>query len=126
MTGPILAVAADPEDPTIRVALEIAAAMKERLVVLTPSGALLSPEFQTDAKQLGVDLEQIASGGPAADAWALRHLSVRSKERLRVVTRSQLPENALQLFSMLGGIPLLAVDPDRPERAIGSDKRGVR
>ena len=116
-TGPIMAVAADPGDPTIRVALEIAAALTERLVVLTRSGALLSPELQTDANQLGVHLEQIAFNGPPGDVSALRHLSARAKERLRVVTRSELPEDALRLFSMLGGVPLLAVKPARAERA---------
>ena len=125
-TGPIMAVAADPGDPTIRVALEIAAALTERLVVRTRSGALLSPELRTDANQLGVHLEQIAFNGPAGDVSVLRHLSARSKERLRVVTRSELPEDALRLFSMLGGVPLLAVEPDRAERAIDREKRGVR
>lgn len=125
-TGPIMAVAADPGDPTIRVALEIAAALQERLLVLTRSGALLSPKIQTDAKQLGVDLDQIAFSGPAAEASALRQLSARSKERIRVVTRSELPEDSLRLFSMLGGIPLLAIEPDRTERAIEREKRRAR
>jgi len=124
--GPIMAVAADPGDPTIRVALEIAAALQERLLVLTRSGALLSSKFQIDAKQLGVDLEQIAFSGPAADAPALRYLSARSKARMRVVTRSELPEDSLRLFSMLGGVPLLAIEPDRTERAIEREKRRAR
>lgn len=125
-TGPVMAIAAGPADPTIRVALEIASALTERLVVLTRSGALLSPELRTDANQLGVHLEQIAFNGPSGDVSVLRHLSARSKERLRVVTRSELPEDALRLFSMLGGVPLLAVKPDRAERAIEREQHEVR
>ncbi|HMK71662.1 MAG TPA: hypothetical protein VK442_11880 [Xanthobacteraceae bacterium] len=117
MTGPIMVFVADPEDPTIRVALEIAAAFKEALIVLTRSAVLLPPELHTDAKRFGVHLEQAAFSGPAAGGSALR-LSARTKERLRVVPRSELPEDALRLFSMLGGVPLLAIEPERVERAV--------
>lgn len=126
VTGPVMVVAAAPDDPTIGIALEIAAALKERLLVLTRPGTALSPESQINAQKLGVQLEQIAFSGPEVDASALRRVSALSKERLRIMARSELPEQAVQLFSMLGGVPLLAVEPDRIGRAIQREIRGVR
>jgi hypothetical protein len=109
-SGPILVVASGPDDVSIRVALEIAAALKERLIVVTRFGALPSADVLSDAKQLGVQVEQIAANGLVADMSSLAS-SPQVKERLRVVTRSSLPDDGPRLFSMLHGVPLLLVEP---------------
>ncbi len=107
--GPVMAVATGPEDTSIHVALEIAAAFKEQLIIVTRLGALVSAEILSDAKQLGVHVEQIAANGLVADAFALAPFLFRAKERLRVVTRSRVPDDAPRLFSTLQGVPLLVV-----------------
>jgi len=122
-SGPIMAVASGAEDASIRVALEIAAALNERLIVLTWPGALLSPEILADAEQLGVQVEQIAAGGAAANAPAPAPLSSRSKERLRVVTRSRRSDDAHRLFSTLHGVPLLVIEPEQAELAVEQEKQ---
>ncbi len=110
--GPIMALATGPDDASIRVALEIAGALKERLILVTRLGALLSAEILADAKRLGVQVERIAANEPVADARSLLLSSSRMKERLRVLTRSPLSDDVSRLFSMLHEVPLLVVQPD--------------
>lgn len=105
-SGPIMALAGGPEDASIRIALEIAAALKERLIVVAPPGMTLPPEIAADAQQLGVPVEQLAGD---ANAPSPLPSASRSRERLRVITRPLLGD-ASQLFSMLQGVPLLVLD----------------
>ncbi len=127
-SGPIMAVASGPEDTSIRVALEIAAALRERLIVLARPGVRLPPEILTDAEQLGVRVDEIAAGGTAANAPAPAPapLSSRSKERLRVVTRSRRPDDAHRLFATLHGVPLLVIEPERAEPAAEQENQQDR
>lgn len=111
VSGPIMAVASGPEDASIWVALEIAAALKERLIVVAPPGVRLSPEIAAAANELGVAVEQLAAGTTDSNALLSLPSSIRSQERLRVVAR-RLLDGAPKLFSMLHGVPLLAVDVD--------------
>jgi len=111
-SGPVLAVAESREHTSLRVALEIAAALKERLFIATGSSSLLPPEILAEAGELGVRVDQIAAGG--AEAGALVGLApARLKERLRVISRSRLPSDLNRLFAGLHGVPLLVVEPDR-------------
>lgn len=111
--GLIVAVASGAEDPSIGAALQIAAALKERLIVLTAADIRLPIEVAADAERLGVTVEQIAGGGVAADAWS-QLPGLRLQERLRVVSRDALTDDVGALFSSLQGIPLLVVDHGRP------------
>jgi hypothetical protein len=108
-SGPIMALAGGPEDPSIRIALEIAAALKERLIVVAPPGVPLPPDIAADAQQLAVPVEQLAGN---ANAPSPLPSSSRSGERLRVITRRLLGD-ASQLFSMLQGVPLLVLDSEQ-------------
>lgn len=111
-SGPVMALASKPKDASIRVALEIAAALKERLIVVAPAGTLLPPEIIAEAGQLGVAVEQLAGNATGARG-AVPLLSLfPSKERLRVIAR-RLMGAAPDLFSMLQGVPLLEVDTDQ-------------
>jgi hypothetical protein len=111
--GPIVTVAADLDDPGIRAALEIAAALKERLIIVTAADTRPPIKVLADAEQLGVQVEHIAGSGPSADASSLA-ASAPLRERLRVLTRSSvLTDDAARLFSSLQGIPLLVIEPSR-------------
>ncbi len=121
--GPVAAVAAGPEDPSIRVGLEIAAALDERLIIEIPLGAALPNEFLTDAEQLGVQLEQITATELGNRASAVALFSRRPRERLRVITCSWPSNDVARLFSTLHRIPLLIVHPDRAKIAAGQDRR---
>jgi hypothetical protein len=106
--GPILAVATGPDDPSIGIALKIAVASKEHLIVLTRPGVLLSPQVHTDAEYGGVRVEQVIDGSNRSMLGA--------RECLRVMTRGRQSTDARRLFSTLHGIPLLVIEP--PDGAV--------
>lgn len=114
--GPVMAIADGPADASIGIALEIAVALKEDVVVVTERGTSLPAEFLARARDLGVHVEQIRAEGSIAEAAmsSAPPLS-QAKERLRVVTRGQVPDDAARLFAGLHGVPLLVVEPDRVE-----------
>jgi hypothetical protein len=110
-SGPIMALADGPQDPTIRAALEVAAALKENLIVVAPPGAPLSAETMAEAKQRGVAVQELVANASGADATLLP-ASSRAGERLRVIAR-QLLGDGQRLFSMLYGVPLLMINSDQ-------------
>lgn len=112
-SGPIVALAAAPEDASIRVGLELAAALKEELVVVASAALQLSAETASAAQRLGVRVRQIAADEAAASTLAPAPL--RLQERLRVAT--QTAHDGARLFSTLQGVPLLAIPPDRAKLA---------
>ena len=111
-TGPIVTVASDSGGPGLRAALEIAAAFKERLVVVTAAGTHPPLKVLAEAERLGVQVEHIAVSGPLADASSLA-ASAHLRERLRILSRSILTDDAARLFSSLQGIPLLVIAPSQ-------------
>jgi len=121
-TGPIVTVAVDLDDPSIRAALKIAAALKERLIIVTATGSRAPIEVLAEAERLGVHLEHIAVGGPSADASLAASAPLR--ERLRVLTRSVLTDDSARLFLSLQGIPLLVVEPRRARSPAVEQKSG--
>jgi len=125
-SGPVMAMAADPEDASIGVALEIAAALKERLIVATSPGALLSSDIFAEAERLGVAIDQIAVGKPTTSASALAAPSAPVRERLRVVSRSQLSADTPRLFAHLHEVPLLVIEPERAQLTAAGKTDEVR
>jgi len=111
-SGPVSAVANSSDDPSIRVALEISAAIKERLIIVSQPGIRPSAEIIDLARQLGVPVEQLTAGTAAIGGTAAPH---QSKERLRVTSRVQQSGDPHRLFSALAGVPLLIVEPRRSE-----------
>ena len=105
--GPIMALASAPSDPSIHTGLEIAAALKERLIVVITPGVNLAPDVIAEAKKLGVAIEELAANPDDANAPLIASLS---NERLRIVTRAQLRSDPFQLFAILHGVPLLLID----------------
>jgi hypothetical protein len=103
--GPVMAIAG-PDRGGIGAALEIAVALKESLIVVTGRGVELAANLVTLARERGVHLEQIADSSSTYDTAPF---SSGTNERLRVVTRRQIPRDASRLFSMLRGVPLLGL-----------------
>ena len=119
--GPIAMLASGPDDPGIRTAMEIAAAINERLVVITAAQTGLPKGLLADAERLGIQIEQAVANRPPANA-AIAGL----QERLRIRTRRVGTDDIRQLFSSLHGIPLLLIEPDRlrtvVEQETGQDR----
>jgi hypothetical protein len=115
-SGPVLVFAAAGDDPSIRAGLEVAAALKERLIVVMPPAAPLPADIFADTDQLGIAVERYAGDGRTTLA-ALAAFTAPIRERLRVVTGGRLMDDASRLFSSLSGIPLLVVGSGRSEPA---------
>lgn len=119
-SGPVLAFASSGDDASIRAGLEVAAALKERLIVVMPPDTPLPAEILVEADRLGVGIERRAGDGGTTIA-ALGAFTAPIKERLRVVTGGGLTDDAGQLFASLHGIPLLVVGTGRREAADEQD-----
>lgn len=115
--GPIMAIASDRSDASVDIALDIAAALKETLVTVTRRGAPLSAEFLARAQAAGIHVEQVSAESPLPGFGAAPLALPKNNERLRVVARSQIPDDPALLFATLQGVPLLVVEPDRIEFA---------
>ncbi len=107
--GPIMAVTAVSDDASVSVALAIAAALKEDLIIV---GAAPSPAILADAEKLGVRVHPAAVADPFVKTPEIAAAPSLRRERLRVATRAGLPADAGELFSMLHGVPLLVVTSD--------------
>lgn len=121
-SGPITAVAESGDDPSIRAALEIAAALRERLVITIQSGALPSADILAHARRLGVEMEQVPGEGASIGSTAAALSLSRSKERLRVMSRSRRSDDLRRLFPALHGVPLLLVEAQRAETAASQNE----
>jgi hypothetical protein len=119
-SGPVLVFAAAGDVPSIRAGLEVAAALKERLIVVMPPDAPFPADILADADQLGIAVERYAGDGRTT-LTALAAFTAPIRERLRVVTGGRLMDDASRLFSSLSGVPLLVVGGGRAEPADEQD-----
>jgi hypothetical protein len=103
-SGPIMALATAADDASIPVALEVAAALKEDLIVV---GAAPTATSLADAEQRGIRVQTAAAGAPPSLTEVIS--ASHPRERLHVATRTGLPADAGELFSALHGVPLLVV-----------------
>jgi len=110
--GPVVAIAVDPADPSIRVAATIAIAANEDLIVVhAHEGESDDPNFRTLTADTGLTIKHIstAKAPPLIDLAAFAHNFHYVQERLIVAARSVLaPERALSIAS-LRRIPVLAI-----------------
>jgi len=111
--GPVIAIAAGPDDGSIGVGLGLAAALREDLIVVTRLGVLLPSDIVAEANALGVRLDKVVADQPFADGSAGRTFASTGKARLRVIARDRIPGDAAQVFTTLHGIPLLVIEPAR-------------
>jgi hypothetical protein len=113
--GPVVAFATGSQDPSLRIGLQVASALQERLIVEVAEGLPLSSDMLLDAQRLGVRVEQVPAMPPTPHASAMAVSFDRLNERMRVVTHSRTPDEIARLLWMARGIPLMIIHPDRVE-----------
>jgi hypothetical protein len=105
--GPIAAVASGPEDPSIRSALAIAAAAKERVIALAPAEPKARAAIRALAEAAGVRLE----AGPAIhepfDVSTLLTQLDDLNERLLVMSRGAVGDKRVPTIASLRRVPVL-------------------
>ena len=113
--GPVVAFATGSQDPSLRIGLQVASALRERLIVEVAEGLPLSSDILLDAHRLGVPVEQLRVMPLTPHALARAPSSDRLNERLSVVTHSRTLGEIARLFWTAQGIPLMIIHPDRAE-----------
>lgn len=111
LAGPVVALAAAPDDPSIRAAAGIAIAAREDLVVVhAHEGKGDDPGFRKLAADTGLTIKHVFTGkaslsDPAACVEAFRHV----KERLVVVARGTFPPELALSIASSRRVPVLVI-----------------
>jgi hypothetical protein len=113
-SGPIVAVASAPEDPSIRAAAGFASMTREKLIVMGPSERLgSSASFAAEIEAAGGRIEFVPTPTSAAQLAAdLR----RWDERLLVMSRGLLDNPQVSILASLRSVPVVVMEPAGPDR----------
>jgi hypothetical protein len=119
-TGPVVAIAAAPDDPSIDAGAAFAAAAKEELVVVaTYEDAAEDQRLRATAAGTGLTIRHVAAGAlPLSDPAVLMRGLHHVRERLVLVTRGVLAEEVASTIAATRQVPVLVIEP--PD-AIGTD-----
>ncbi|HEY4723273.1 MAG TPA: hypothetical protein VII92_15570 [Anaerolineae bacterium] len=113
--GPIVAVAANPDDPSIGTAMGIAAAAHEKLIVVSSSEQIgSSASLETLAESAGVRVQFVRSKKGPLQATALADNLQQLNERLIVISRGTLADAEATTLASLRSTPVVIVEPDSP------------
>jgi hypothetical protein len=114
-TGPVVAVAASGQDPSIPAALRIAASSKEQLIVLAPPGIDRAAMARlAELSRVSVDWRPLP-GKPAGMAELAFPLS-RIKERILVLSRAPADGRLSSQLASGRGVPVLLTEPAETEK----------
>jgi hypothetical protein len=111
--GPVVAVAATPDDPSIQAAAAIAVAAKEELVIIdVDSHDADDPYIRKLAADTGLAIKIVAAANvtlpdPATCTQAFR----QTQERLVVMTRGAFADAAASTIAAARRVPVLVVEP---------------
>lgn len=112
--GPIAALISGPNDPSIRIALAIADAARERVITLGPPGSNARESIAELAEAAGVRVEAGPDIQEPTDVPTLLTQLSLLNERLLVMSRGAVGDRRVPTLASLRGIPiLLARVPDR-------------
>ena len=103
------------QDSSLRIGLQVASALRERLIVELSQDLQLSSDILLDAQRLGVPVEKLSVMPLSPCALAIALSSGRLNERMRVVTHSRTLDEIARLFWTARGIPLMIIHPDGAE-----------
>ncbi len=111
--GPVVAIAASPDDPSIHAAAAIAVAAKEELVIIEADGhdaddqRIRELTADTGLMIKRVAATRIALPDPATCAQAFRQM----QERLVVMTRGAFEDGVASMIAAARRVPVLVVEP---------------
>jgi len=117
-SGPVVAIATEADDPAVRAAAGIAAAVGEKLIVIEATEAEGSQSTPRDLGMSGLAVEHVAPPfGRLTDAPEICSAIAQVTERLVVMTRGALDDAVPAMVAATRHIPVLVVEPSaRPDR----------
>lgn len=122
--GPIAAVTATPDDPSIRAAAAVALAAKEELIVIDVcEPAIDDARIRALAAELGLKIKHVAASKtllshPAAFSPAYHQV----QERLLVMTRGTFADRVASAIASARRVPMLVVEPT--DKATAESRKG--
>jgi hypothetical protein len=122
--GPVVAIAAMPDDPSVHAAAAIAIAAKEELVIIEADGLDAdAPLISTLATDTGLTIKRVAATkialpDPATCAQAFRQM----QERLVVMTRGVFDDGVASAIAAARRVPVLVIEPK--SLAAGESRNG--
>jgi len=115
--GPIVAIAAMPDDPSIHAGAALAIAAKEELVIIDANHHQVSIDAtRLSGGETGLKVERLTAAktafpDPAACTQAFRYL----QERLVVMTRGAFDESVALIIASARQVPVLVIEPPKRE-----------
>lgn len=122
--GPVVAIAAMPDDPSVHAAAAIAIAAKEELAIIEADGLEADdPRISTLAADTGLTIKRVAATkialpDPATCAQAFRQI----QERLVVMTRGVFDDGVASAIAAARRVPVLVIEPK--SLAAGESRNG--
>lgn len=117
--GPVVAIAAMPDDPSIHAAAALAVAAGEELVIIDADHQQVSIDTAPlSGGETGLKVEQLTAAksafpDPAACTQAFRHL----QERLIVMTHGAFDDSVASIIASTRQVPVLVIEPPKHEDA---------
>src|ERR1035437_8556454 len=111
--GPVVAIAATPDDPSIQAAAAIAVAAKEELVIIdVDSHDADDPYIRKLAADTGLAIKIVAAANVThPDPATCTHAFRQTQERLVVMTRGAFADAAASTIAAARRVPVLVVEP---------------
>ena len=115
--GPMVAIAAMPDDPSIHAGAALAAAAKEELVIIDANHHQVSIDAaRLPGTEIGLKVEQLTAAktafpDPAVCTQAFGNL----QERLIVMTRGAFDDSAASVIASARQVPVLVIEPPMSE-----------
>jgi hypothetical protein len=125
LSGPIVALASGPDDPSIEAAAGIANAARERLIVMGPAerfapNSSLSKAVAASGGRMEFASTTALSNVTRLDFKRLAGELQRWNERLLVMTRGALDDRQAPALASLRSIPVVVVEPVAADDAAGN------
>ena len=122
LSGPIVALASGPEDPSIEAAAGIAKAARERLIVMGPAERFTANSAWSQAIGAAGGRMEFASTAALPNAAKLAGELQRWNERLLVMSRGVLDDAQVPTLASLRSIPIVVVEPIAPDDAVAGKR----
>ncbi len=126
-SGAVVAIATEPDDPSVRLAGVIAGAAKEQMIVFGPGQAAPEGVLEDRKRRPGLSRDALSAADGRSEAIELAARLARQKERMLIMTRRESSPALASLLATSRGVPVLVVDAAEgsPRTRVGHHGEGA-
>jgi hypothetical protein len=111
LSGPVVALASGPDDPSIEAATRIAGAAREKLIIVGPAERFAPKAAHSVAVEVSAERIEFVSTTALQDVPRLAGELQNWNERLLVMTRGVLSDAKVLALASLRSVPVVVVEP---------------